>query len=261
MNGLLYAVTTAFALGLLTAVSPCTLAATISGAAFISRSMTSPKYALLVGVLLSLGRIITFSVVGGIMIAAGHIIGRIALSSQIVGGFLLGCVLLVVGIFFLDLIPVNITGGSGFLTNTMVKMHGGGLLGALLLGMLYGLAFCPYSAALFFGMLIPLAVKTSGGYVLPLLFGLGVNVPVLVYTGMVYFGMKKARHVMQRVSQSWTLISKGLGVVLISAATYYLYPYVPVKEVPLDWLPYAVGGILFVWVVFTYKQSMQKKIS
>lgn len=113
MNGLLYAVTTAFALGLLTAVSPCTLAATISGAAYISRSMTSPKYALLVGILLSLGRIITFSVVGGIMIVAGHIIGRIALSSQIVGGFLLGCVLLVVGIFFLDLIPVNITGGAG----------------------------------------------------------------------------------------------------------------------------------------------------
>lgn len=243
-------VAAAFILGLLTAISPCTLAATISGAAFITRSMNTPKYALLVGILLSTGRMITFFVIGSIMIAAGHTIGEIALFSQNVGTILLGCVLFVVGVVFLDVVPVDIDVGGGFIANMAAKTHAFGLLGAVFLGALYGLAFCPYSAALFFGMLIPLAVSVPEGYVLPVLFGLGVNIPVLLYSGMVYMGSSKARSAMQMVSKSWTLIGRLLGVILISASLYYLGPYISLKTgVSFSWLPYVVGGILLAGVL------------
>lgn len=252
MSGLIdqVPVLTALALGLITAISPCTLAANISGAAFVCRNMKTPKYALLVGILLSTGRIMTFIALGSIMIAAGHTIGEIALFSQNVGNILLGGVLLVIGILFLDVITVNIDMGGGFIADMVAKTHGLGLLGALFLGMLFGLAFCPYSAMLFFGMLIPLAVQVSEGYILPVLFGIGVNVPVLLFTGMVFMGSSRAKPVMQKISQSWTIVGKVLGIILISASLYYLGPYISLKTgVSLDWLPYVVGIILIGVVV------------
>jgi cytochrome c-type biogenesis protein len=252
-------VVTAFILGLVTAVSPCTLAATISGAAFISRSMKTPRYTLLVGILLSIGRIITFFVIGGIMIYAGHTIGSLALFSQNVGSILLGIVLLICGVLFLDLITVNIDIGGGLIAKVMARIHSFGLLGAVFLGILFGLAFCPYSAALFFGMLIPLAVQVSEGYILPVLFGIGVNVPVLLFTGMVYIGSSKARLTMQRISHSWIYVSRILGVILISASLYYLGPYLTLKTgVPLDWLPYVVGCILLGGLVVSSIKKARK---
>lgn len=239
---------TALFLGLLTAVSPCTLAANISGAAYISRNMTKPKYALLVGMLLSAGRIITFVVIGGVMIAAGHTIGEVALFSQTAGSIMLGCVLMLIGVLFLDVFSVNVDLGGGWITHLMTKTHTMGLLGAFILGMLLGLAFCPYSAALFFGMLIPLSIKVSEGYSLPLFFGIGVNVPVLVFTGMLYFGMGKAKRVMQRVSRSWTVISSILGAVLISVGVSYIAPYL-VEGAYSTWLPYVVGAFILILVL------------
>lgn len=241
-------VLTAFSLGLLTAVSPCTLAATISGAAYVSRNLTTPKYALFAGTILSIGRIITFAAIGAVMIAAGHTIGELALFSQKTGSILLGCVLLLVGILFLDILKVNIDVGGGLIAKMAMKTRTMGLLGALILGMLYGLAFCPYSAALFFGMVIPLSVTVSEGYILPIFFGMGVNIPILVYTGMLYFGTKRANRTMQRVSRSWTVISRVLGAILISAGVYYIVPYL--FGVSSPWIPYLVGALILILVFF-----------
>lgn len=243
---------TAFLLGLVTAISPCTLAANISGAAFVLKTMKTPEYALFVGILLSTGRIITFFVVGAVMIAVGHTIGHIALFSQTAGTVLLGIVLLAAGVLFLEVVPLSVDIGGGVVARMMEKAHALGLAGALLVGVLFGLAFCPYSAALFFGMVVPLALASEpGGYILPVLFGLGVNVPVLAFTGMVFAGSSRAKKTMQRVGESWRLVGRVLGAFLVAASVYYLYPYV--LSPSFGWLPYAVGGILlagvgYVWV-------------
>jgi cytochrome c-type biogenesis protein len=245
-------VLTALGLGIATALSPCTFAANISGAAYICRNMKTPEYALLVGVLLSIGRIITYMVIGGIMIAAGHTIGKIALLSQNVGNMLLGIVLLIVGIIFLDIFTITIDIGSGILSKLMIKTHASGLVGALFLGMLFGLAFCPYSAALFFGMIIPLSVKVSG-YALPGIFGLGVNVPVLIFTGLVYMGSTQAKPLMQKISHFWKIVSRILGVILISVSVYYLGPFITLQTgVSVEGLPYVVGGVLLAVVTGYY---------
>lgn len=188
------------------------------------------------------------------MIAAGHTIGHVALFSQTAGTLLLGGVLLVAGILFLEVLPVNINMGGGFIAKMMAKAHALGLVGALLLGVLFGLAFCPYSAALFFGMVIPLALRIeSSGYILPVLFGLGVNVPVLIFTGMVFAGSSKAKKTMQTLGESWRLIGRVLGAFLISASVYYLYPYVLPPS--FGWLPYAVGGILLIGVGYVWMRG------
>ncbi len=240
----------AFLLGLATAVSPCTLAANISGIAYISRSLSQPRYTLLVGILLSIGRIITFLLMGAVMIAAGRTLGYVALFSQNVGTIALGILLFIIGIFLLDIIHINIDIGKGILAGLMEKTHTLGLIGAFFLGLLYGCAFCPYSAALFFGLLIPLAIRTSQGYMLPFFFGMGVNIPVLVFTAFLVLGVKRARHIMGEISQSWTVISRILGIFLISVSFYYLYPHISLYTgKSLSWLPYAVAGILFLMLV------------
>jgi cytochrome c biogenesis protein CcdA len=239
----------ALLLGLVTAVSPCTLAANISGIAYISRSMSHPRYTLMVGILMSIGRIITFILMGAVMIAAGRTLGYVALFSQNIGTIALGILLVIIGIFLLDIFHINIDIGGGILAGLMKKTHALGLIGAFFLGLLYGCAFCPYSAALFFGILIPMALGTSQGYVLPLFFGMGVNIPVLVFTAFLVLGVQKARHIMGEISQSWTLISRILGISLISVSSYYLYPHISLYTgKSLSWLPYAVAGILFLMV-------------
>ena len=250
----------AFLLGLATAVSPCTLAANISGIAYISRSLSQPQYTLLVGILLSIGRIITFLLMGAVMIAAGRTLGYVALFSQNVGTLALGILLAVIGIFLLDIIHINIDIGGGILANLMEKTHALGLIGAFLLGVLYGCAFCPYSAALFFGILIPLAIRTSQGYVLPIFFGIGVNIPVIIFTAFLVIGVKKARHIMGEISQSWTIISRILGISLISVSFYYLCPLISLKiGKSLSWLPYTVAGVLF--FILVIHEVMKKRTS
>jgi cytochrome c biogenesis protein CcdA len=249
----------AFLLGLATAISPCTLAATISGVAYISRSMTQPRYTLMVGILLSTGRIITFVGLGAIMISAGHILGNVALFSQNLGTIALGILLFVIGIFLLDVIHIDIDIGGGIIAGLIEKAHTLSLIGAFFLGMLYGCAFCPYSAALFFGILIPMALNTSEGYVLPFFFGIGVNIPVIVFTVLLFMGAQRARQLMGGISRSWTGITRILGISLISVSLFYLHPYISLKiGISLGWLPYSVAGILFSVLMVNWLQTMRK---
>ncbi|MBU7032735.1 MAG: sulfite exporter TauE/SafE family protein [Theionarchaea archaeon] len=236
----------AFLLGLATSISPCTLAANISGVAYISRSLTQPRYTLMVGLLLSTGRIITFLGLGSIMISAGRTLGNIALFSQNLGTIALGILLLVIGIFFLDVIHIHLDIGRGITAGLIEKTQALGLIGAIFLGMLYGCAFCPYSAALFFGILIPIALKISGGYILPFFFGIGVNIPIIVFTFLLVIGAQRARQFMGKISRSWKVVSRIMGISLISVSFYYLVPYISLKTgMSLEWVPYAVAGILF----------------
>ena len=249
----------AFLLGLATAISPCTLAANISGVAYISRSMTRPRYTLMVGILLSTGRIITFLGLGSIMISAGRTIGNVALFSQNLGTIALGVLLFIIGIFLLDIIHLDIEIGGGIIAGLIEKAHTLGLIGAVFLGMLYGCAFCPYSAALFFGILIPMALNTSGGNVLPLFFGIGVNIPIIVFTFLLVIGAQRARQFMGKISRSWKSVSRIMGMSLISISFYYLAPYISLKTgVSLEWVPYAVAGILFLVLMVNWLWARRK---
>lgn len=249
----------AFLLGLVTAISPCTLAANISGVAFISRNMTRPRYTLMVGILLSTGRIITFVGLGGIMISTGRTIGNVALFSQNLGTIALGVLLFIIGIFLLDIIHLDIEMGGGIISGLIEKAHTLGLIGAVFLGMLYGCAFCPYSAALFFGILIPMALNASGGYVLPFFFGIGVNIPIIVFTLLLVIGAQRARQFMGKISRSWKSVSRIMGISLISISFYYLVPYISLKtRVSLEWVPYCAAGILFSVLIVNWLITRRK---
>ena len=92
----------------------------------------------------------------------------------------LGPLLIVVGMFLLGLIELNM-GGGGMGEGLQKRVDAMGIWGALLLGVVFALTFCPTSAALFFGSLVPLSLKVNSSVTLPVVYGVGTALPVMVF--------------------------------------------------------------------------------
>ncbi|PIY10911.1 MAG: cytochrome C biogenesis protein, partial [Flexibacter sp. CG_4_10_14_3_um_filter_32_15] len=144
----------AFILGLLTAIAPCPLATNITATAFIAKTITDKRKVLLSGVLYTLGRVFSYTLIGAI-IYFGASKFQVAKLFQGNGEKYIGFVLIFIGLVMLDVIKLNFIKGGNFIDTLSDKFKTKGLVGSFLLGALFALAFCPYSGALFFAMLIP----------------------------------------------------------------------------------------------------------
>ena len=167
---------TAFILGILTAVSPCPLATNITAIGFISKDIENRHRIFINGLLYTFGRIVTYTVLGFILIpilreGASMFMVQKAVSKY--GEMLIAPVLIIIGIFMLDIIKLNLPkiniGGE-----SLKKKTKGGW-GAMLLGVLFALAFCPTSGVFYFGMLIPLSAAETGGYLLPVVYAIATG--------------------------------------------------------------------------------------
>ena len=166
MEGLV-GIASALWLGVLTSVSPCPLATNVAAMSFVGRRLASPRAVLASGLLYTLGRALTYAVLGGLLVAS--LLNAPVVSSllQKYMNKLVGPLLIVVGVFLLEL--VSLPRGRGGVAETLQgRVERAGVWGAGLLGVLFALTFCPVSAALFFGSLLPLAVKEQSSVLLPL---------------------------------------------------------------------------------------------
>jgi len=125
-------VLTAFLLGLMTAISPCPLATNISAIAFIGKNLTDKRAVLLKGIVYTLGRAFTYTVIGLLFFFG---LGEIGLSGffQRWGEKILGPVLIIIGLFMLGVFTFNIP-GLGRITERMENQAGKGYWGVFLLG-------------------------------------------------------------------------------------------------------------------------------
>ncbi|MDD4137743.1 MAG: aromatic aminobenezylarsenical efflux permease ArsG family transporter, partial [Methanoregula sp.] len=164
----------AFFLGLMTAISPCPLATNITAIAFISKKINSSRHTLLTGFVYTLGRMVAYIAVASGIVFFGMNIQIIALGLQHYGELLLGPFLVLCGIYLLDIIHFDrLPGGEGFsrfTTGILARLADKGYVGAFLLGIIFALSFCPFSAVLFFAMLIPLAIGAGDPVIIPAVF-------------------------------------------------------------------------------------------
>ena len=165
-------------LGILTSVSPCPLATNIAAISYIGRKVGSARHVFLSGLLYTAGRTVTYLALASILVASVLSVPQISLFLQKYMHLVLGPVLILVGMFLLGLIELN-TGGGGMGEGLQKRVDGMGIWGALLLGMVFALTFCPTSAALFFGSLVPLSLKVNSSVTLPLIYGIGTALPVM----------------------------------------------------------------------------------
>jgi cytochrome c biogenesis protein CcdA len=110
--------------------------------------------------------------------------------------------------------------------NVTKKLAEKGTFGSLPLGILFALAFCPVSAALFFGGLIPIAVKAQSGIWLPLVYGIGTAFPVMVFVTLIATGVRYIGNVYQRVTTMEFYTKKLTGVIFILIGIYYILAYI-----------------------------------
>jgi cytochrome c biogenesis protein CcdA len=221
---LLLAVASALWLGILTSLSPCPLASNVAAISYLARDVDRPLQVLLSGALYSLGRVITYVGLGTLVAGSLLSIPEVSFFLQNRMNQALGPVLILAGMVLVGWIR---PGFSGFVSSegivSRLKAFGG--LGALLLGLLFSLSFCPISAGLFFGSLIPLTMQQGAPVSLPLAYGIGTGLPVLAFALAIAFGLKGLSRLVQQASRLSSGLAKLTGWVFLLVGIYYVVSY------------------------------------
>ncbi len=241
---------TAFLLGILTSISPCPLATNIAAVGFLSKDIKTAKNTLLNALFYIIGRGVSYTLVAGLIF--------LGLSSFTVSGIfqgwgekLLAPVLLVMGLFMLGVFKINFNVKSEKWEKFKQWLSGKGYLGSLGLGMIFALAFCPYSGVLFFGMLVPLILKSTAGILLAPVFAIGTGLPVAIFAGLMVFSLQKMSQAYQITRKIEKWLRYMVAFLFIGTGLYYLkytfgvekldifYPF----EVFADWVTFSIFNI------------------
>lgn len=221
---------TAFWFGILTSISPCPLATNIAAISFIARKVETMRSVILSGFLYTLGRTLAYLGLGALIMAGLLASGEIALFLQRYMNQALGPILILVGMILLGLLGT--AASMTLVSNGMQERAAKGGLGwAFLLGVLFALSFCPVSAGLFFGILIPLAAANQSIVLLPTLFGIGTAAPVLVFALLIAFASQRLGSAFHRLAQIERWVRRITGMIFIAAGIYYSLVYV--YELPI----------------------------
>lgn len=215
---------TTFLLGLLTALSPCPLATNIAAIGYISRNIENQRRVFHKGLLYTLGRIVSYTLLGIILIIIlkeGSSMFGIQKTIGKWGETALGPILMVIGLFMLFGSRLNLPkfGFNGDAEN----LAGKGNLGAFLIGILFALAFCPTSGVFYFGILIPMSATVSGGYVLPVIFAIATALPVLVISWILAFSMQSIGSFYGKMQTIQKWLNVFVGILFVLTGIYYCY--------------------------------------
>ena len=222
-------VLSAFILGLMTAISPCPLATNITATAFISKNISSKRKVFLSGLLYSLGRGFSYTIIG-LILYFGASKFHIARFFNQNGEKYLGPLLIIIGLIMLNIIKLNFWGKLNFQEKLSEKFKNKGLVGSFLIGIIFALAFCPYSGALFFGMLIPMTIASVNGLYLPIVFALGTGLPVILFTYLIAFTVGKVGVFYKRITKIEKVMRTIAGIVFILTGLYYAFIFVGILQ-------------------------------
>jgi len=167
-------------MGILTAISPCPLATNVAAISFIGRRVTRPRTAILTGVLYTLGRSLVYVVIAALLVLSLLSAPGASMALQKYMNKLLGPLLILVGMVLLGLITFT-PRGSSWAQRLGQRASGWGAASGLALGVVFALSFCPSSAAIYFGGLVPLALERESSIALPLIYGVATGLPVVAF--------------------------------------------------------------------------------
>jgi cytochrome c biogenesis protein CcdA len=210
----------ALALGIMTSLSPCPLATNITAVAFISREVRSPKSVILNSLAYTLGRAVSYIVLA-VLIVMGFSAFHVSGLFQGWGDKVLGPLLILIGLVMLDIIKINSGKDSAALNKIKLWLAKRGYLGSLALGMLFALAFCPYSGVLFFGALIPLVLRSTESIFLAPAFAIGTAIPVIIFGFVIAFSFQRMTRAFALVSKVEKFIRYAVAVTFIGVGVYY----------------------------------------
>ncbi len=219
MSPILIGAFSAFWLGILTSISPCPLATNIAAISYLGKQVQNTKAVLANGFLYTIGRTATYVVLAAIAVTSILSVPELSFSLQRNMGKLMGPILIVVGLVLIGVVRLP---AFGLAIGEKVQAHAqrGGVWGAGALGMLFALSFCPTSAALFFGSLIPLAIQWKSAVTLPTFYGVGTALPVFAFAVLIAAGAKSVASTFQKLSAVEVWARKITGLVFVAVGIY-----------------------------------------
>ncbi|MFP4041613.1 MAG: aromatic aminobenezylarsenical efflux permease ArsG family transporter [Bacteroidales bacterium] len=210
----------AFILGLMTAISPCPLATNITAVGFIGKDIENRNRVFYNGLIYTLGRAITYTGIAAIIFLGAD---QLALSGwfQQYGEKILGPLLIIIGLFMLGIFKINFPGVNKYMQRYQEKGVSS-FWEVLFIGILFALAFCPYSGVLYFGMLIPMTLSSGSGLALPVVFAIATGIPVIIFAWLLAYtiaGVGKFYNGL-KVFEKW--FRRVVAVLFIGIGLYYV---------------------------------------
>lgn len=211
---------TALLLGLMTAISPCPLATNITAIGFISKDLEDRNRVFLNGLFYTLGRAITYTALALIIFLG---VDQLKFSGffQRYGEKFIGPLLIIIGLFMLDIIKIKFPGFGG-LTSRLRNKKKWGYLDAILLGLVFALAFCPYSGVLYFGMLVPLTISSASGLYLPIVYAIATGIPVIVFAWIIAYTLSGIGGTYNKIKIFELWFRRVISVLFIMTGIYYI---------------------------------------
>ncbi len=211
---------TAILLGLMTAISPCPLATNITAIGFISKDLNDRNRVFFNGLFYTLGRAISYTFIALIIYFGADQI-KFSGFFQRYGEKIIGPLLMIIGVFMLDIISINFPGFAG-LTSRMESRKSWKYIDAVLLGMVFALAFCPYSGVLYFGMLIPMTVTSASGLYLPVLFAIASGIPVILFAWLLAYTVSGIGGVYNKIKVFEFWFRRVIAFLFLVIGIYYI---------------------------------------
>lgn len=215
-----YSVVTALILGLMTAISPCPLATNITAIGFISRDIDNRKRVFVYGLIYTLGRAISYTGLA-LILYFGASQMNISRLFQGWGEKILAPLLIIIGLFMLDILKIKLPGFSG-LTELIGNEGKGSIWSALLLGIVFALAFCPSSGVLYFAILIPMTIASASGLYLPIVFALATGLPVIIFAWLLAYSIGSVGRLYKHIKTFELWFRRLVAVLFMGTGIYYL---------------------------------------
>lgn len=212
-------------LGILTSISPCPLATNVAAISFVGRRVGNPRQVFVAGLLYTLGRSLAYLVLGVILVGSLLSVPHLSYALQKYMNRFLGPILILAGMFLLELLQVNLPGLS-IDGGMQRRVEAWGVWGASALGAIFALSFCPVSAALFFGSLLPLAIKTGSSVLLPSLYGVGTALPVFIFAILIALGTRTVSKALDKLALIEQWARRMTGIIFIGVGVYYCLAYI-----------------------------------
>lgn len=226
MNDIFAGYLAALWLGILTAISPCPLATNIAAISFLSKKIVHPLAVLTACLAYTAGRMLAYALIGFLIIKSLLSVPVLATFLQQYMNKILGPILIVAGVFLLDAIKISLPGMS-ISEKHQGRFAGAGVPGAFALGVVFALAFCPLSAGIFFGSLIPLAMAGGpAGMTMPLVYGAGTAIPALIFAVAIAVGAASVAHWFRKITALEPVVRKVTGIVFIVVGIYYVLTHI-----------------------------------
>ncbi len=211
----------AFLLGLMTAISPCPLATNITAIGFIGKNIESRQRVFMNGLFYTLGRAFSYTALGLIFFYG---VGQMEVSAffQNWGEKLLGPLLVIIGLFMLGVLKISLP-GMNKLNDKMEQQAQNGFWGAFLIGVLFALAFCPYSGVLYFGMLIPMTISSASGLWLPIVFAFATGIPVVIFAWLIAYSIGSIGTLYNKMKTFEVWFRKIIAILFIITGLYFIF--------------------------------------